>query len=180
MPCPQSTPRTRLAISALNRLSSLGSANPRQAGSSPRPSVKVSASRNNPSMGSDMVKASGAAADHDPPSSTYTAAIAALKAAGPRITTRYQCQPTRQRSSRRNSCLTAVRPPVRAAASTAAAAAIHVQSRPMAPNSTPIARGIHTAQVNAKASRKKTTSRLRRTNSNVPYLALGSSPDRRP
>ena len=74
-----------------------------------------------------------------------------------------------QRSSRRNSCLTAVRPPVRAAASTAAAAAIHAQSRPMAPNSTPIARGIHTAQVNAKASRKKTTSGLRRTNSNVPY-----------
>ena len=35
------------------------------------------------------------------------------------------------------------------------------------PNSTPIACGIHTAQVNAKASRKKTTRGLRRTNSNV-------------
>src|SRR5215211_517658 len=67
----QSTPRIRLAARALCRDSSRGSANPRQASSSPRPSVRVSITKKRGSTTKDPSRsAGGAAAAHEPPSIT--------------------------------------------------------------------------------------------------------------
>src|SRR5215212_11023217 len=73
------------------------------------------------------------------------------------MTTRYHCQPTRQRTRREPTSLSAPRPPVRAAASRAAMAGIQVHACPRTPSGAPDARGTHTTQVRMKTRRKKVT-----------------------
>src|SRR5215203_2576281 len=63
------------------------------------------------------------------------------------MTTAYHCQPTRQRTRRAPRSLTAPRPPVRAAASSAAMAGIQVHTCPRTPSGTPEARGIHAKEL---------------------------------
>src|SRR5215211_1911821 len=78
------------------------------------------------------------------------------------MTTRYHCQPTRQRTRREPNSLSAPRPPVRAAASRAAMAGIQVHACPTTPKGAPDARGTHTTQVRMKTRRKKVTKGWRR------------------
>src|SRR5215203_3217121 len=80
------------------------------------------------------------------------------------MTTRYHCQPTRQRTRRAPSSLSAPRPPVRAAARSAAIAGAQVHAWPAAPSGAPDARGTHTTHVIMKTRRKKVTKGWRRSN----------------
>src|SRR5829696_1552196 len=69
--------------------------------------------------------------------------MASEKAAGPRITSTYHCQPRRQRTRRSPRSLTAARPPVRAAAIIAARAGAQTTARHPLPSRTPNARYLY-------------------------------------